>query len=179
MEQPSNTEWDVGLPLGPPPPSPPSPAASSGSHSSSTVALYCNEDMTEDCSSSHSSGNYSTDSPKFQLFAVGYSKYCRYRAVLKRLGAAAYRLMDQPLVQAMGGLSGQYCTQLVFTRKTFRDMTLERKLELIVSDGTLSLYPTKRSSTKADIVSTINLCQSDNVCCHYKLLMLLLPCFYF
>ena len=101
------------------PPSPPSPAASSGSHSSSTVALYCNEDMTEDCSSSHSSGNYSTDSPKFQLFAVGYSKYCRYRAVLKRLGAAAYRLMDQPLVQAMGGLSGQYCTQLVFTLKPF------------------------------------------------------------
>lgn len=153
MEQPSSTEWDIGLPLGPPPPpSPPSPTASSGSHSSSTVALYCNENMeTEDCSSSHSSGNPSSesDSPRFQLLAVSYSKYCRYRAVLKRLGAAAYRLMDQPLVQAMGGLSGQYYTQLVFTRKTFRDMTLERKLELL---DTLSV-PAKRTSTKADSVS--------------------------
>ena len=109
----------------------------------------------EDYSSSQSSRNSpsESDSPRFQLLAVSYSKYCRYRAVLKRLGPAAYRLMDEPLVQAMGGLSGQYYTLLVFTRKTFRDMTLERKLELSVNENTLSVLA-KRTSTKANSVST-------------------------
>lgn len=143
MEQPG-AEWDVGLPLGPPsPPSPPSPTASSGSRSSSTVALYCSEAMTpvgvfeaEDQSGASPSGSpvptratpgYSNSAPRFLV--AGYSQYCRYRAVLKRFGAAAYGMMDHPLVQAMGGLRvPERHTLLVFMRKTFRDITLERKL---------------------------------------------------
>lgn len=142
-----DTPWSLGVPLQPPPhvsppPSPPlsSPPSPHQSSSSSTQLLYCNEamvpiggfhdgtDVSPATSPVISRCPNSIDST-FKLTIFSFAAYCRYRAVLKRFQPDPYIYMSYPLVQALGGVSVPATpTIAVFCRKTFRDLSLERRL---------------------------------------------------
>ena len=151
MEQ-INSKWNCGIPLQPiteqaQPTSPPSsPAPSSRSSVSSiTSLLYCYEPMVpvglfeyEDRSIVFPSASpissfappisHTHCHPKVRI--VPYLVYCRYRAILARFGGdSAYQYMSSPLVRTLGGIPiPSVSTLMMFCKKTFRDITLERKL---------------------------------------------------
>ena len=146
MEQ-KDIKWNCGVPLQPSCDHasflPPSPTPSNKSSTSSiTSLLYCHEKMVpvglfeyED-----HSGLYPCPSPissrepvplvSPRIRVVSFSAYCRYCAVRARLGGdAAYQYMDVPLVGVLGGIPvPNTATRLMYCKKTFRDINLERKL---------------------------------------------------
>ena len=145
MEQPA-TDWGRGIPLRPPsdPALPPSPAPSNRSSASSTTGiLYCYEPMvpvglfeyedqtgTSPCPSPIVNRATPTSTHSTKVKVVSYLTYCRYRAVLARFeGSSAYQFMSSPFIKRVGGLAVPCVpTLMMFCRKTFRDITLERKL---------------------------------------------------
>lgn len=145
MEQVGNS-WTQGIPLQPvsDPPLPPSPAPSNASSAASL--LYCYEPMVpiglfeyeeqtgvSPCSSPIANRltppTSPTNNPRIKV--VSELVYCRYRAVLARFGTdSAYQYMNLPRVKMLGGLPvPPVTTKILFCKKTFRDINLERKLD--------------------------------------------------
>ncbi|XP_003384730.2 PREDICTED: AT-rich interactive domain-containing protein 5B-like [Amphimedon queenslandica] len=149
--------WSLGVPLQPlphvsPPPSPPlsSPPSPHQSSSSSTQLLYCNETMVP-IGGFHDGTDVSpATSPvisrcpnsidtSFKVIVFSFAAYCRYRAVLKRFQPDPYMYMSFPLVQALGGVSVPTTpTIAMFCRKTFRDLSLERRLMTMESPSIMT-----------------------------------------
>ena len=153
-----DAQWSLGLSLQPSPPQPLSssggsvpPSPISSTSSSTTALLYCNEPMIpvggfQDhtgvspvtspvlvrTSSTSISSTSCTNGSCHKLRILSFPSYCRYRAVLKRFEPNCYEYMDLPLVQAMGGIPvPSVHTMVLFCRKTFRDISLERKIMVL------------------------------------------------
>ena len=134
-----DSDWTIGLPLHPPKgitPSPPPWEANTNG-----TSLLCREKMTPIgiFESEDQIGASPTASPVLprnntslsscKLLVVSIEHYNRHCAVFRRLGQFAYDMMDQPLVQAMGGIPApREPTMLAFCRKTFRDGALEKSI---------------------------------------------------
>ena len=134
-----DSDWTVGLPLHPPKGITPSPPP--WEVNSNGASLLCRERMTPIgiFESEDQIGASPTASPVLprnntslsscKLLVVSVERYNRHCAVFKRLGQFAYDMIDQPLVQAMGGIpSPKEPTMLAFCRKTFRDGALEKSI---------------------------------------------------
>lgn len=132
--------WSFGVPLQHPPPPPLLSSESSIDH------LYCNEAMVTVGGFQDGTGvspasspvlsrcplNLTTKPLSYKLNIISFPAYCRYRAVLKRFHPNSYSYMSYPLVQAMGGIPLPLVpTVALFCRKTFRDMTLERRIVML------------------------------------------------
>ena len=162
--------WNCGVPLQPSvepvSPLPVSPAPSTKSNSSSiTSLLYCYEPMVpiglfeyeeqsgvSPCASPIANRTSTViHSLRFKIKVASYPVYCRYRGILARFGGSsvAYQYMSTPRVQYLGGIPvPDTTTILMFCKTSFRDITLERKLNFCKSQVLIIITCTLATTTK-------------------------------